>query len=200
MKILLATQNKHKIQEITEILASFPSIIIDIPTQNLDIVEGEVSYIENALLKAKSWAKLYPQHYILADDSGLEVPSIDNAPGVISAEYAGKNASHQEHIDKLLRALNGIQQRQAVFISYILLLSPKGEIFFSRGECHGQIALESQGTEGFGYDPVFLPLEFNYQYSMAQLSSTQKNTISHRNKALIGLKDYIAYIKEDTHD
>lgn len=199
MNILLATQNKHKIQEITSILTSISSINIDIPQQNLDIVEGVNSYIENALLKAKTWAKLYPHHYILADDSGLEVFSIQNAPGVISAEYAGKNATQQEHIDKLLHNLQNIQQREARFVSYTVLLSPTGNIFFSRGECYGKIATSQKGEEGFGYDPIFLPQEFDYQFTLAELPTEQKNKISHRYKSLLGLKDYLSYL-EVHHD
>lgn len=199
MKILLATQNIHKIQEITTILSSSSSIQIDIPEQVIDIPEGDISYIENALLKAKTWARYYPKHYILADDSGLEVPSINNAPGVISAEYAGKNASHQQHIDKLLLALKNHHNRQAFFVSYIVLLTPDKEVFFSRGECHGKIATIQSGQEGFGYDPVFLPLEYDYKVTLAQLTSSQKNMISHRYRALLGLKDYLSYL-EAHHD
>lgn len=195
MNILLATQNKHKIEEITDILSSLSSINITIPTQSLDIVEGNRSYIENALLKAIAWSKLYTDHYILADDSGLEVFALNNAPGVISAEYAGKKATHQEHIDKLLLALTGITERSALFVSYILLLSPQQEIFFSRGECHGAITTEQSGNKGFGYDPVFTPLQFDNNQTLADLTIEQKNSISHRYKALIGLKDYLQYIK-----
>ena len=195
MNILLATQNKRKIEEITAILSSLSSINIIIPSQSLDIPEGDRSYIENALLKAKAWSKLYPDHYILADDSGLEVFALDNAPGVISAEYAGKNATHQEHIDKLLLALTDITNRSALFVSYILLLSPQQEIFFSRGECYGNITTKQSGNKGFGYDPIFAPLQFNNQQTLADLTPEQKNSISHRYKALTGLKDYLQYIK-----
>ncbi len=193
MKILLATQNKHKIEEISAILPS--NIKIEIPTQSLDIPEGDTSYIENALLKARAWSELYPDYYILADDSGLEVPSINHAPGVISAEYAGKNATHNEHIDKLLKTLGDSPDREAFFVSYILLLSPQKEVFCSRGECHGRISLERKGEKGFGYDPIFLPEAFNFEFSLAELSPEQKNSISHRYKALVGLKDYLSYIE-----
>ncbi len=195
MNILLATQNKHKIEEISSILLSISSINITIPSQLLDIPEGDISYIENALLKAKTWAKYYPDHYILADDSGLEVAALNNAPGVISAEYAGKNATHQEHIDKLLLELNDVTDRSALFVSYILLLSPQQEIFFSRGECYGSITKHQSGHKGFGYDPIFAPLQFNHQYTLADLTIEQKNSISHRYKALLGLKDYLQYIE-----
>ena len=195
MNILLATQNKHKIEEITAILSSLSSINITIPTESLDIVEGDRSYIENALLKAKSWSRLYPDHYILADDSGLEVFALNNAPGVVSAEYAGKTATHQDHIDKLLLALTSVRERAALFVSYILLLSPQQEIFFSRGECYGSITTKQSGNKGFGYDPIFAPLQFDNNQTLADLTAEQKNSISHRYKALIGLKDYLQYIK-----
>lgn len=190
MRILLATQNKGKIKEIQAIL---PHIAFTIPEQSLDIPEGETSYIENALLKAKAWAKYYPDHYILSDDSGLEVVALDNAPGVISAEWAGKEAFNQDHINKLLKELTTCTDRRAKFVSYILLLSPNQNIFVSRGECHGIIAQTQSGNKGFGYDPIFIPIE--YQQTLADMSSEEKNKISHRSKALLGIKDYILYLE-----
>ncbi|MGL4676486.1 MAG: RdgB/HAM1 family non-canonical purine NTP pyrophosphatase [Brevinema sp.] len=195
MNILLATQNPHKIQEISAIVP----FKISIPDQSLEIPEGSTSYIKNALIKAQAWSKYYPDYYILADDSGLEVSALNNAPGIISAEYAGKNASHSEHINKLLQQMLSITERTAYFISYIILLSPNKNIFCSRGECRGKIAYSPIGTKGFGYDPIFLPEAFQYRYSLAELSSEQKNKISHRSQALLGLKDYITYL-EEPHD
>ncbi len=191
MNILLATQNAHKIQEISSILSDFCNIAV--PKESLDIPEGDQSYVANAILKAEAWAELYPDYWILADDSGLEVPAINNEPGVISAEYAGKNASHKEHIDKLLSKLKNTADREGVFVSYVLLMSPDKKIFCSRGECHGRILEAPSGNGGFGYDPVFQPEGFDC--SMAELSPEQKNQISHRYKALLGIKDYIKYLE-----
>lgn len=194
MKIFIATQNKHKIEEIKNIM---PEIHFVIPENHIDIQEGDDSYIINALLKANTWQHLYPNYYILADDSGIEVEALNNAPGVISAEWAGKNSSQEELIAKILKELKDIpfEQRNAKFVSYMLLKSPTGEIFVSRGECYGKIALEVSGIKGFGYDPVFLPQEYNFQKSMAELSTEQKNTLSHRKKALIGIRDYLKYLE-----
>jgi len=194
MTILLATQNQHKINEIKQIL---PYISFITPDEKLNIPEGDTSYINNALLKAKTWAKYYLDCFIIADDSGLEVMSLDNAPGVISAEWAGINVSQEEHNQKLLSQLSGIsfEQRNAKFVAYILLLSPKGDIFCSRGEVLGKIAMQSSGRQGFGYDPLFLPLEYDYKISMADLTVEQKNKISHRYHALLGIKDYITFIR-----
>ncbi len=199
LKILLATQNKHKIAEIQAIL---PEITFTIPEKCLDIPEGSVSYIENALLKATRWQKEYPNHYILADDSGLEVEVLGNAPGVISAEWAGKDATNQEHIDKVMTALENEPNRKAKFVAYIVLLAPTnssiGEpisnIFFSRGESLGRIAPTQSRAEGFGYDPIFLAQELDYTCTLADLSSEQKNSISHRYHALIGIRDYLLYL------
>lgn len=198
MNILLATQNQHKISEIQNIL---PHINFTIPNTTLNIIEGHNSYIANALLKAKTWTKHYPDHYILADDSGLEVMALNNAPGVITAEWAGIHASQAEHNNKLLSALHHIpfEQRDAKFVAYIVLLTPTKNIFCSRGEVLGKIATDYSGNQGFGYDPLFLPLEYHYQLTMADLSIQQKNQISHRYRALLGIKDYLHYIK-DAHE
>ncbi|MGL4562906.1 MAG: RdgB/HAM1 family non-canonical purine NTP pyrophosphatase [Brevinema sp.] len=195
MKIFIATQNKHKINEITCMLNASPISVLT-PNQTLEIKEGSTSYIENALTKANAWSKIYSQHYLLSDDSGLEVECLGNAPGVISSDWAGSNSSQEDLINKLLSELSNVpfENRTAKFVCYMLLKSPKGDIFVSRGECFGRIALEKSGSEGFGYDPLFLPQEYNYKISMADLTLEQKNKISHRQKALIGIRDYLYFL------
>ncbi|MGL4393858.1 MAG: non-canonical purine NTP pyrophosphatase [Brevinema sp.] len=193
MKLFIATQNKHKIEEITSILPS--SLDITIPSEYIDIPEGVISYVENALIKAEAWAKKFPDHIILSDDSGLEVEYLNNAPGVISSDWAGKDSPQEALLQKLETELEGVpfEKRQARFVCYMLLRMPNSQIFVSRGECSGHIALERSGSKGFGYDPLFIADAYPTR-SMAELSSEQKNTISHRQKALIGIKDYLKYL------
>ncbi|MGL4388263.1 MAG: non-canonical purine NTP pyrophosphatase [Brevinema sp.] len=194
MKLFIATQNKHKIEEITAVLST--SLKIVTPTESLNIMEGSRSYIENALIKANIWAEKYPDHYILSDDSGLEVEYLDNAPGVISSEWAGVNSTQQDLINKLLVELENIpfEKRSAKFVCYMLLRSPDGQNFVSRGECAGRIAMEISGSKGFGYDPLFLPEAHQFKKSLADLSFEEKNMISHRKKSLIGIHDFLNFL------
>ncbi|MGL4367254.1 MAG: non-canonical purine NTP pyrophosphatase [Brevinemataceae bacterium] len=194
MKITIATQNKKKIQEISAILREAELII---PSQQYEIEEKTNSYIENAFIKAEFWHILYPGNWVLSDDSGIEISVLNDRPGVISADWAGKNSTQQNLIKKVLEELKDIpfELRTARYVCYMMLMSPEKNIFVSRGECLGRIALTVSGTEGFGYDPVFLPMEYDYRYSMSELSPEQKNNISHRYKALVGIKDYLKYIE-----
>lgn len=185
--ILLATQNPHKINEIKEICNNIEFIV---PEEALEILETGQTYVANALIKAQIWSRYYPQSYILSDDSGLEVKALDNAPGVVSADWAGINAPQDALISKLLTKMENISDRTAKFVSYALLLAPNGNIFASRGECFGRIAYHYQGTHNFGFDPVFLPQEYEYKKSFAELTIQEKNSISHRAKALAGIKDF----------
>lgn len=185
--ILLATQNLHKINEIKQICNN---IEFTVPERTLEIPETGQTYLANALIKAQAWSRYYPESYILSDDSGLEVHALNNAPGVFSADWAGINASQDTLISKLLANMEHISDRTATFVSYALLLAPNGNIFVSRGECAGRIAYHRQGTQNFGFDPVFLPQEYHYKKSFAELTSQEKNSISHRAKALAGIKDF----------
>ncbi|SFB89848.1 XTP/dITP diphosphohydrolase [Brevinema andersonii] len=185
--ILLATQNLHKINEIKQICNN---IEFTVPKEVLEIPETGQTYVENALIKVQAWSRYYPQSYILSDDSGLEVKALNNAPGVISADWAGINAPQGALITKLLTKMENIFDRTAKFVCYALLLAPNGNIFISRGECFGRIAYDCQGTHNFGFDPVFLPQEYEYKKSFAELTIQEKNSISHRSKALAGINDF----------
>lgn len=118
----------------------------------------------------------------LADDTGLEVEALDGAPGVFSARYAGENATYTDNNIKLLRELEGIDNRKAKFACVIALAEPNGTYEYVRGECPGTILTDLKGSEGFGYDPIFKPEGF--EETFAEMSSEQKNKISHRGKAL----------------
>ncbi len=148
-----------------------------------DVEEDGETFVENALKKARYYSKYFGK-ITLADDSGLEVDSLNGLPGIRSARYAGEKASTQENNEKLLREMNGfpLSKRGARFRCVIAVVSPDGRELLAEGSCRGRIGLKEKGRKGFGYDPLFiLP---NYGKTMAQLPLEEKNRISHRGKAL----------------
>jgi XTP/dITP diphosphohydrolase len=191
--LLLATTNKGKIEEIKKILQLDQSIKIyfpaDIGLSGLQVEEHGKTFKENALIKAKAYAK-HSGFVSLADDSGLEVEALDGAPGVESARYAGLGAGDKAIVDKLLKELKSvpIEKRRARFFCIVCVYDPlSDESIFAEGECTGHIAFEAKGSNGFGYDPIFIP--DTYELTMAQLSPEIKNSISHRGRALRSLKE-----------
>lgn len=198
LEILVATGNAGKIREITELLADFPIQLRSL-NEFENITEPEetgVDFAANACLKARYYA-LKTGLWALADDSGLEVAALGGAPGVFSARYAGENTSHAEKIEKLLDELSktGDQKRLARFVAVMAISDEKGTIQnLSEGICDGTIAISPEGTNGFGYDPIFVPNGFNETFG--ELSSEIKRKISHRAQALEKiirfLNDFIA--------
>ncbi len=196
LKIVLATKNKGKIEEIKYILketgiadaveihslSDFP----DIP----EIAEDGTTFSENARKKAETVAG-YTGLTTIADDSGLEVDALNGAPGIYSARFAGEGASDADNIKKLLRLLEGVpkEKRRARFVCMIALATPGGAVKFMEGECRGIISEEERGTSGFGYDPVFIVPE--YGKTFAELGADVKNKISHRAVALGKLTTYL---------
>src|SRR3990170_6030369 len=189
MKIALATRNRGKSREIQEILKDLKLEILtlnDFPEIPTPIEDGK-SFQENALKKARFIA----QHLhlpALADDSGLEVEALGRQPGILSARYAGENATDEENNKKLLKELSGIslKKRNACYQCVIALVFPSGEEKTVEASCNGLIALEPKGKGGFGYDPLFYVPE--YGKTMAELPPDIKNRISHRGKALAKLR------------
>ena len=184
-KIVIATKNSGKVAELQELLANLPlqlKTLNDFPS----IVEAEetgATLAENAVIKAKSYA-LQTGFWSVADDSGLEVEALNNAPGVFSARYAGENESDSKKIAKLLCELNETQdkKRLARFVCAMTISDETGEIRFStEGVCNGRIALNASGTNGFGYDPIFIPDGF--ELTFGELSGQIKSKISHRARA-----------------
>ena len=187
IKLVFATSNPHKLQEIKDI-AGNTDIEFLLPPNDFDPIEDGTTFEENSYNKAKEAAKL-SGNIALADDSGLCVEALYGAPGIYSARYA---ATPQARIDKLLNAMNGIDNRKAKFVCAMTLVNPNGEIIFqTRGECHGNIAQKQAGTNGFGYDPIFLIGDGNI--TMAELSEKEKNNISHRGQAL---RNVLEFLKE----
>ncbi len=181
--LIIASRNKGKTAEIRELLSGFPITI-----KNLDdfgpipeVEEDGQTFDENAYKKASFTARVlgYPA---LADDSGLVVDALNGAPGVLSARYAGLNASNEDRSRKLLQEMEGITHRKAAFECVISIAVPTGPALTYEGRCEGVIAESPQGTNGFGYDPIFFypPLKKTF----AELTREEKSRVSHRGKAL----------------
>lgn len=182
-KLIVATKNKGKLKEIREILDDVEVIgLCDLPL-SLDIVEDGSTFEENALKKAEVLMHELSAP-VLADDSGLEVDALGGRPGVFSARYAGENASDEDNMNKLLDELGNTptDQRGARFVCVMCLVTPDGKHYTARGETKGRILNAPQGENGFGYDPLFYNEE--YAKTFAQLSSDEKNALSHRGRAL----------------
>ncbi len=190
MEIVVASKNRGKIREINEICRDLPLTLTSLADHFdpvPDIPETGDSFYENARLKAV-WVKEKLGVWALADDSGLEVDALDGRPGIYSARYAGPEARDADNVQKLLDALRETseEKRTARFRCVLVLLGPGGEEFRAEGTCEGKIGYEPTGSDGFGYDPVFLPKGHDETFS--ELSSDQKNRISHRGLALRNLR------------
>lgn len=200
MKIVLASNNKHKIQELQAILAAELGgdheilSLSDIGFEG-DIIEDGTTFEENAMIKAKAVSAL---GYIgVGDDSGLAVDALDGAPGIYSARYAGDHDDAKNNA-KLLREMENITDRGGAFVCAIACSFPEGsgkEDFCVRGEARGVIAREESGEGGFGYDPLFYVPAFDKTF--AQMSAEEKNSVSHRGAALAKFAQKIKEIYGD---
>ena len=183
-KLLLATSNPGKIREYRFLLDGLGYQLTTLAEEGIAkiVTESGNNYEQNARLKAISYAKL-SQLTALADDSGLEVDALNGEPGVKSARFAGEAATDEEKVSFLLAKLNSVpwERRTACFKCVIVIASPGGRTEVCYGECHGTIALEAKGENGFGYDPIFFLPEIDK--TMAELPSEMKNQISHRARA-----------------
>jgi len=191
MKLFFASHNLDKKKEIEYILkGNFEVLYINDFDDYPEVEETGKTLAENALLKAKE-GFIHTQLISFADDTGLEVDAINNAPGIYTARYAGENATYKDNYIKLLKELYGVpfEKRNARFITSIALFIDNDEYYFFEGICNGHIAMEPSGDSGFGYDPVFIPNGYNKTF--AELSSDIKNTISHRALALKKFIDFI---------
>jgi len=199
MKMVLATQNKHKLEEVRDILKDLDIEILsmeEVGLKDLKIMEDGATFEENSMLKAVTVMEKTNLPAI-ADDSGLEVDFLNGAPGVYSARYAGENSTDKENNMKLLESLKNVRQedRTGRFVSVISVAFPDGRRISVRGECEGIIAFEERGNNGFGYDPLFIVPQYNKTF--AELGNEIKNKISHRAKALEKLrKELIKYLGE----
>jgi XTP/dITP diphosphohydrolase len=194
LKVFIATQNPKKLQELTQILGNTFELLSFLDLAVQEVEETESTLEGNAILKAKSY---YEQVKIpcIADDTGLEVEILGGEPGVLSARYAGEPSNSTKNIEKLLFQLKNqqawdISQRKAQFRTVIAYFNGK-DIHTFEGIIKGHIALEPKGTQGFGYDPVFIPEGFNQTF--AEMNPEQKNQISHRSLALQKLKKFLTF-------
>lgn len=193
--LVIATRNKNKLREFREILKD-----LQIEIQSLDdfgptpeaIEDGE-TFDENAYKKAIHTAKVLGLPAI-ADDSGLVVDALNGEPGIYSARYAGENATDEENCNKLLNALQGVENRKAHFQCVLSIAVPSGPALTYEGKCDGVIIDDKRGDNGFGYDPIFYFEEFGKTF--AELSMEEKNKVSHRGKALTEVKAEVSMIKK----
>ena len=189
---IFATNNAHKLVEAKDIFSNFAQIIsLQEIGFNEDVDETEDSFKGNALLKAQA---VFQKTGLpcFADDSGLCVDALDGRPGVKSARYAKETGpvDHALNNQKLLHELSGIDDRSACFKTVICAVGFESEPIFFEGVVYGQIATELRGSDGFGYDPLFIPQ--NYHETFAELGSVIKNTLSHRWMAMDNMKKYFS--------
>ncbi|MBQ6939653.1 MAG: non-canonical purine NTP diphosphatase [Muribaculaceae bacterium] len=190
-KIVFATNNQHKLEEVRAMIGDYFQILSlkDIDC-NEDIPENGMTFEENAISKARYIKDNYG-YDCFADDSGLEVTALNNAPGVFSARYAGEPSNSQRNIEKLMHEMQGKEERSARFRTCIAYLAGDEERFFE-GCVEGNIIDTLRGCNGFGYDPLFVPC--GYDVTFAEMSSEEKNKISHRAIAVQKLIEYLLRI------
>lgn len=187
-EIIIATNNKHKVEEIQrEVKDKIRIISLKDLGFHQDIPETGSTLKENARQKARFIFEKYRKD-CFADDTGLEVEALNGRPGVYSARYAGERCSFDDNIDLLLKEMEGKTNRKACFKTVICLIE-NGEEKYFEGVCKGNITTERYGNKGFGYDPVFIPE--GYGESFAEMSGEEKNKISHRGKAIRELIKYM---------
>ncbi|MBK7741507.1 MAG: RdgB/HAM1 family non-canonical purine NTP pyrophosphatase [Saprospiraceae bacterium] len=187
--ILLATANGHKLEEFSNILGKeyFIRSLKDYP-ELPEIEETGTSLEENAGIKAKTLAS-HIGNTTIADDSGLIVPVLGGDPGIHSARYAGEHGNDSANRKLLLQNLEDFHDRSAYFECVIALCNPDGDTLYFSGKLHGHIGFEEKGSNGFGYDSIFIPE--GSDRSLAEFSPEEKNQISHRRKAIDGLLAYL---------
>ncbi|HZJ77681.1 MAG TPA: RdgB/HAM1 family non-canonical purine NTP pyrophosphatase [Clostridia bacterium] len=188
MDFLLATHNINKRNELARILSPLGIRVLigsEIGIQLTDVEETGVTFEENALLKAESGCKESGLPCI-ADDSGLCVDYLNGAPGIYSARFSGVHGDDEKNIERLLKELSGVprEKRTARFVCAACCVFPNDKKIVVRGECEGFISESPRGNGGFGYDPVFEPEKTQNGMTIAQMSSDEKDLISHRGKAL----------------
>ncbi|KYH32850.1 dITP/XTP pyrophosphatase [Clostridium tepidiprofundi DSM 19306] len=196
-KLIVASNNEHKIKEIREILKDFNMEILSLKDVgiDIDIEENGTTFMENAAIKANTIFNIMSDYMVMADDTGLMVDALNGAPGVYSARFAGEHANFKKNNEKLLNLLRDVpfEKRTAKFVCAIVLIVDKDTVINVEGESKGYITDKYVGDSGFGYDPLFYVPEFDKTF--AQMTSEQKNSISHRGNALQKLVEEMNKLK-----
>ena len=189
-KLVLASRNKNKIEEMKALVADLGiEVYSALDFSDLEEVDEDQPTLEGNALKKARYVHQQTGLPALSDDTGLEVKSLNGAPGVYSARYAGENVSYQDNVLKLLKEMDGEEDRAAQFRTVVALVTADSEHTFE-GVCKGKIIDHQRGEKGFGYDPVFLPEGFDQTF--AELDSKVKNEISHRGRAI---QKFISFLK-----
>ncbi len=190
MKLAIATNNQHKLQEIRAILGDSFEELLSLKDLGIDVdvEETGTTLEENALIKARAILAL-SGIATLADDTGLMVDALNGAPGVYSARYAGEEHSDAKNRALLLKNLDGVKDRSAHFATVIALCYPDGKTLTASGRVNGEILLSERGTEGFGYDSLFFSTELGKTF--AEATQAEKNSVSHRGRALRAMLELV---------
>lgn len=190
MKLAIATNNQHKLQEIKAILGDSFEELLSLKDLGIDVdvEETGTTLEENALIKARAILAL-SGIATLADDTGLMVDALNGAPGVYSARYAGEEHNDAKNRALLLKNLNGVKDRSAHFATVIALCYPDGKTLTASGRVNGEILLSERGTEGFGYDSLFFSTELGKTF--AEATQAEKNSVSHRGRALRAMLELV---------
>lgn len=197
MKLLIASGNRHKVAEISELLSDTPWQVVSLADfSNIELPpEDADTFVGNAYIKAAAAAK-ESGLWTLADDSGLAVDYLDGTPGVYSARYAGEQKDDDANNRKLLAAMSDCPrgERTARFVCALSLVAPDGRKWQAEGLCEGSIGYEERGNMGFGYDPLFIMADG--EHTMAELDMAAKNAVSHRAIALRKMRGILVEIAE----
>jgi XTP/dITP diphosphohydrolase len=188
--LVLSTRNAHKVREFSRLLAPAGIAVEPLPDEVVLPAEDGSTFAENALPKART-AAAQTGRVAIADDSGIESEALGGIPGVRSARYAGENATDEANLAKLLReAPAGSRLRYVCALAFVDPAAGLEEVFF--GECTGTLAASPRGSGGFGYDPAFVPVDYEGERTMAELSDEEKDAISHRGRAARELLRWLA--------
>lgn len=182
MRITLATGNPDKVREIAELLSGAD---VEAAPDGFDVDETGSTLLQNAWLKAVELRRTVPADaVVVADDSGLFVHAIGGRPGVFSSRYAGPDATYEDNCRRLLEELDGVDDRRACFATVLVGLAGDGTVYVAEGSCPGVITRAPRGDRGFGYDPVFAPVDDPAGRTMAEMSGREKGALSHRGRAV----------------
>jgi XTP/dITP diphosphohydrolase len=180
VKLVLASRNAHKVRELDELMK--PHEVVELPPQVELPPETADTFEGNALGKARAAAAALDA-VAIADDSGIEAAALGGRPGVRSARFAGEDATDQENLDKLLADVPAGGDTRVAYVCALVAVWPDGRELVTEARCEGHLDHEPRGGGGFGYDPAFVPVDYDDGRTMAELSPTEKDTISHRGRA-----------------